>query len=426
MNTVAVVLNRLFGTAPPGDLQRRLHAQSLADPEAFWARAAADVVWTKPFDHVLGKERYDPTCPRWFEGGEISACYNAVDRHVDEGRGSRVAIFYDSPYTNTKLAITYAALKKKVEALAAVLKGCGVRKGDTVLIYMPMIPEAVYAMLATVRLGAVHSVVFGGFAPQELAKRIDDCKPKVLLYGACGFEPNKIIPYRPLVLDALSLSSHTIPHKLVFERPQCPVTPDRSIGESSWNAAVAKAEAQNVSVEPVAVSANDPLYLLYTSGSTGAPKGVVRETGGYLVALKWSMSNVFGVRPGDVYFAASDVGWVVGHSYIVYGPLVHGCSTVLYEGKPIMPNVGAQPFWRLVQEYRIKTLFTAPTAMRAIKREDPNGVATKKFDIGSLQNIFLAGERCDPDTVRHFSTQLGIPIRDNFWQTETGWPITAP
>ncbi|KAI8832030.1 AMP-dependent synthetase and ligase [Chytridium lagenaria] len=398
-------------------LQKSLHADSISNPDAFWGKQAKEIVWDKPYVNVLGKENYDPTCPRWFEGGELSACYNAVDRHVAEGNGSRPAIYYDSPYINTKKTITYADLQVEVEALAAVLKTCGVKKGDTVLIYMPMIPEAIYGMLATVRLGAIHSVVFGGFAAQELAKRIEDCKPKVILYGACGFEPNKLIQYRPLMIEALSLCKHKVPHKLVFERAQCPIQIDAKIGEMSWNHAVQKAKNQGSRVAPVPISSNDPLYLLYTSGSTA---------GGYMVALKWAMSNIHGVKPGDVFFAASDVGWVVGHSYIVYGPFVHGCTTVLYEGKPVMPNVGAEPFWRLVQEYKINGLYTAPTAMRAIKREDPYGHVMKKFNTSSLQNVFLAGERCDPETASHFSSLLRIPIRDNFWQTETGWPIAAP
>ncbi|KAJ3167274.1 hypothetical protein HK101_011793 [Irineochytrium annulatum] len=396
-------------------MQSALHSSSLRDQDSFWSDAARSVSWS-----TAPKTTLDPaspvTSPRWYPDGRISACYNAVDRHVEQGNGERVAIVFDSPFTKGRRDITYAELKEEVETLAGVLRDFG----------MPMVPEAIFGMLATVRLGAVHSVVFGGFAPQEL---VEDCKPKVILYGACGFEPSRIVPYKPLVDAALNMCKHKVPFKLVFERPQCPVVLDHSKGERSLAGELAHwktSRKPGQRVGCVAVGSNDPLYLLYTSGSTGTPKGVVRETGGYLVALRWAMSNIFGMSPSDTFFAASDIGWVVGHSFIVYGPLTLGCTTVLYEGKPIMPGANpAAPFWRMVQQHRINCIFTAPTAMRAIKREDPNLIEARRHDLTTLRNVFLAGERCDPDTAKFFAKELGVPIRDNFWQTETGWPITA-
>ncbi|KAJ3329465.1 hypothetical protein HDU76_007842 [Blyttiomyces sp. JEL0837] len=405
--------------------QQLLNEASLKDPDAFWGEAAKDIVWhTKP-TKTLHLENGSLISPTWFHGGKLSTYYNCVDRHIDEGFGDRVAIYYDSPLTNTKDRITYKQLKERVEILSAVFHNLfGVRKGDTVVIYMPMVPEAIYGMLASARLGAVHSVVFGGFAAPELAKRIDDCKPKVLLYGACGLEPTRIVPYKPFVDEALTICKHRVPHKLVFERRQCRV--NLAAGELSWQITVHKAAMENLAIPPIAsMNAKDPLYLLYTSGSTGTPKGVVRDNGGHAVALRYAMKTVFGVNPGDVFFSGSDIGWVVGHSFIVYGPLLQGCSTVLYEGKPIMPDVGAGAFWRIVEEYKVKALFTAPTAIRAIRREDPNALLNKKYNIKTLKGMFLAGERSDPETVSHFMRALEIPLRDNFWQTETGWPITA-
>ncbi|MDP6705810.1 MAG: propionyl-CoA synthetase [Alphaproteobacteria bacterium] len=387
------------------------------DPEAFWAEAAEDVVWTKRWDKVLD----DSTAPfyRWFAGAETNTCYNAVDRHVEAGRGAQKALVYDSPVTDTKTALTYDELKAEVAGLAGMLVGLGVAMGDRVIIYMPMVLETVVAMLACARIGAVHSVVFGGFAPKELAHRIEDAKPKVILSASCGIEPGRVIAYKPLLDGAIEISNHKPDACVVLQREMetAELVPGR---DHDWNELAAGASPADV----VPVGANDPLYILYTSGTTGIPKGVVRDNGGHLVALKWSMKNIYDIDPGEAYWAASDVGWVVGHSYIVYAPLFHGCTSIVYEGKPVgTPDPGA--FWRVISEHEVAAMFTAPTAFRAIKREDPEGDFVKKYDLAKFRTLFLAGERADPDTVQWAERQLGVPVIDHWWQTETGWPIAA-
>ncbi len=387
-----------------------------SDPEGFWAEAAEAITWNRRWDRVL-----DDTTPpfhRWFTGAEVNTCYNAVDRHVEAGRGDQPALIYDSPVTGTTATLTYADLQDHTARLAGVLGSLGVRKGDRVLIYMPMIPEAAVAMLACARIGAVHSVVFGGFAARELATRIDDALPRVVLAASCGIETARVVEYKPLLDEAIALSTHKPDATVLLQRPQHGAT--LGPGDHDWHEAMAAAKPADC----VPVQATDPLYILYTSGTTGIPKGVVRDNGGHLVALDWSMKNVYGIAPGEVYWAASDIGWVVGHSYIVYAPLIHGCTTVLYEGKPVgTPNAGA--FWRVISDHGVSALFTAPTAFRAIKREDPRGDLIRQFDLSSLRTLFLAGERADPDTVRWAEEKLGVPVIDHWWQTETGWPIVA-
>lgn len=391
--------------------------QSISDPESFWAQAAGDIDWIKQCDRVL-----DDTTPpfyRWFPGGELNACYNAVDRHVANGLGAQVAIIWDSPVTGNKQKITYSQLLAKVANFAGVLKGEGVRKGDTVIIYMPMIPEAAVAMLACARIGAVHSVVFGGFAANELALRIDHARPRVIVCASGAIEGKKVLEYKPLVDKAMALSAHQPEKCIVFQRPEIMAVLNKAY-DRDWQELSARAEPAAC----VAVKATDPHYILYTSGTTGLPKGVVRDTGGHCVALRWSMTNIYGVGPGDVYWAASDVGWVVGHSYIVYAPLLTGCTTVIYEGKPIgTPDAGA--FWRVISEHKVKVMFTAPTAFRAIKREDPKGEFLRRYDLADFKYLFLAGERLDPDTYHWASALLAKPVVDHWWQTETGWPIVA-
>jgi propionyl-CoA synthetase len=380
-----------------------------------WETAGKEIFWYESPTRILDDSA--PPFYRWFPDGVTNACYNALDIHIEEGRGEQLAVIYDSPVTASKSTLTYAELLDRVARFAGVLAAEGIEKGDRVLIYMPMVPEALIAMLACARLGAIHSVVFGGFASNELAVRIDDATPKIIVSASCGVEPTRIVPYKPLLDRAIELAGHKPGRCIILQRQQqlAEMLPTRDL---DWQQAMQNAEAADC----VPVAANDPLYILYTSGTTGQPKGVVRDTGGSIVALKWSMSRIYDVRPGDVYWAASDIGWVVGHSYIVYGPLFNGCTTVIYEGKPVgTPDPGA--FWRVICEYNVKVLFTAPTAFRAIKKEDPTGKYIKDYDLGSLQALFLAGERCDPDTLSWASDQLGVPVIDHWWQTETGWSI---
>ena len=391
--------------------------RSIADPHGFWGEAASAIDWFTPPATVLDSS----AAPfyRWFAGGELNTCFNAVDRHVRDGRGDQAALIYDSPVTGAFTTFTYRQLLDEVARFAGVLSSLGTRAGDRVVIYMPMTPEAVIAMLACARIGAVHSVVFGGFAAHELAIRIDDATPKVVVSTSCGIEVSRVVEYKPILDKALEMSGHTPERCVIVQRPQAraEMTAGRDL---DWHEAMAGAEAAGC----VPVKATDPLYILYTSGTTGKPKGVVRDNGGHAVALRWSMQHIYDAGPGDVYWAASDVGWVVGHSYIVYAPLLTGCTTVLYEGKPVgTPDAGA--FWRMIAEHRIKVLFTAPTAFRAIKKEDPTGAFARKYDLSSLRYLFLAGERLDPETYRWAGELLGIPVIDHWWQTETGWPIAA-
>ncbi len=393
------------------------HRQSIENPEEFWGNAAEGIDWERRWDRVLDDS--NPPLYRWFPGGKLNTCYNAVDRHADGGRGDQAAIIYDSPVTETKRSISYTELRDEVALFAGALAANGVSKSDRVIIYMPMIPEAIVAVLACARIGAVHSVVFGGFAANELATRIDDAKPKLIVSASCGIEPSRIVEYKPLLDQAIDLASHKPGHCIVLQRPQ--VTASLVAGRDvDWNDAVDAAEPH----ECVVVDATDPLYLLYTSGTTGQPKGIVRDNGGHAVALHWSMKSIYNVEPGEVYWAASDIGWVVGHSYIIYGPLLHGNTTVLFEGKPVgTPDAGA--FWRVVAEHRVATMFTAPTAFRAIKQQDPDGDFVDKYDTSCLRALFLAGERCDPDTLHWAENKLDVPVIDHWWQTETGWSIAA-
>jgi propionyl-CoA synthetase len=393
------------------------YRRSLADRTGFWAEAARAIEWDAPWQRVLD----DSQAPlyRWFAGGRLNTCHNALDRHVDGGRGEQLALIYDSPVTGTVRRFSYRELRDAVARFAGALAAHGVGAGDRVLIYMPMVPEAVIAMLASARIGAVHSVVFGGFAPHELAKRIDDAEPVVILSASCGLEGQRVIAYKPLLDAALGLAAHQVRRCIVLARREltAELRPGRDV---DWDAAVAGAEPHGC----VSVAATDPLYILYTSGTTGKPKGVVRDHGGHAVALAYSMHAVYGMRPGEVFWAASDVGWVVGHSYIVYAPLLAGCTSVLYEGKPVgTPDAGA--FWRVIAEHRVNALFTAPTALRAIKKEDPAGALIARHDLSSLRTLFLAGERCDPDTVIWAGERLGVPVIDHWWQTETGWAVAA-
>jgi propionyl-CoA synthetase len=394
-----------------------LFQRSIKDPEGFWGEAAQAIDWDRKWDKVLDDSK--KPFYRWFTGGEMNTCYNALDRHVKGGRADQVAMIYDSPVTSTLQKFTYRELLDQVSRFAGVLKDQGVDKGTTVIIYMPMIPQAVIAMLACARLGAVHSVVFGGFAPHELAIRINDARPKVMITASGAVEGKKLLEYKPLLDKAIEEAEYKPGKCIIFQRQivKAPLIAGRDL---DWDGLMATAKP--VSCTPV--KATDPLYILYTSGTTGKPKGVVRDNGGHAVALRWSMEHIYGVKPGDVYWAASDVGWVVGHSYIVYAPLITGCTTVLYEGKPVgTPDAGA--FWRVISQHKVKVMFTAPTAFRAIKRDDPNGEFVKKYDLSGFKCLFLAGERLDPDTYHWAHTLLKKPVIDHWWQTETGWPITA-
>ena len=395
--------------------------RSMRDPEGFWGEAAEALHWDRRWEHVLDDSKATPEAPfyHWFSGGQLNTCFNAVDRHVDNGRGDQPAIIHDSPVTGGKTVITYAELKDQVARFAGVLRSVGVGKGDRVIVYMPMVPEAAVAMLACARIGAIHSVVFGGFSARELATRIDDAKPKVMVAGSCGIEPSRTVLYKPLLDAAIETATFKPEHCVILQREQGPgeLIPGRDL---DWATAMQAA----VPADCVPVEATDPLYILYTSGTTGQPKGVVRDNGGHAVAMAWSMKNVYGMEPGEVFWAASDVGWVVGHSYIVYAPLIYGCTTIMYEGKPVgTPDAGA--FWRVIEEHGVSVLFTAPTAFRAIKRDDPNAEHLKRYDTSKLRALFLAGERCDPDTLDWAGNILGVPVVDHWWQTETGWAIAA-
>jgi propionyl-CoA synthetase len=394
-----------------------VYRRSLEAPEEFWAEAAAVIDWVEPWDRVLD----DSGAPfyRWFTGGRLNTCHNALDRHVDGGRADQLALIHDSPVTGTTTAFTYRELRDEVARFAGALVAQGVGRGDRVIVYMPMVPEAAIAMLACARLGAVHSVVFGGFAANELASRIEDAEPKVVVSASCGIEPGRIVAYKPLLDAAIDLVDSKPDRCIVLQRPmlEADLGSERDL---DWRDAVSAAEPADC----VPVDATDPLYILYTSGTTGQPKGIVRDNGGHAVALEWTMKNVYDVDPGDVYWAASDVGWVVGHSYIVYAPLFHGCTTVLYEGKPVgTPDAGA--FWRVISEHGVSTLFTAPTAFRAIRQQDPDGALIAAYDLSGFRALFLAGERCDPETLGWAEQKLGVPVIDHWWQTETGWPIAA-
>lgn len=401
----------------PGAKYYAVYKESIENPSAFWGREAENLHWFKKWDKVLDDS--NPPFYRWFVGAEFNTCFNAIDIHVQNGRADQVALIYDSPVTDTVAQYTYGELQTQIAKTAGALKSMGVEKGDTVIIYMPMVPEALMAMFACARLGAIHSVVFGGFAARELAIRIDDAKPKVILSASCGIEVKKVIPYKPLLDEAIRQAANKPDKCLILQRPQAKaeLTPGRDL---DWQETVDRASPADC----VPVQATDPLYILYTSGTTGMPKGVVRDNGGHAVALRWTMKYVYGVEPGEVFWAASDVGWVVGHSYIVYAPLLSGITTVLYEGKPVgTPDPGA--FWRVISQHKVKSLFCAPTAFRAIKREDPKGEYLKKYDLSGFDTLFLAGERLDPDTYYWASNLLGVPVIDHWWQTETGWGITG-
>ena len=394
-----------------------VYSRSLREPEVFWAEAAEAVDWDRRWNKVLDSST--PPFHRWFTGAMVNTCHNALDRHVDAGRGNQVALIYDSPITGAIARFTYTELRDRVALFAGALAQYGVIKGDRVVIYMPMVPEAVIAMLSCARIGAVHSVVFGGFAANELAIRIDDSTPKIVVAGSCGIEPGRIVAYKPLLDAAIELAKHKPDCCIIAQRDE--ERADMKLGRDvDWDEAVAAASPHDC----VPVAATDPLYILYTSGTTGQPKGVVRDNGGHLVARTWSMPNIYGIEPGEVYWAASDVGWVVGHSYIVYAPLFNGSTTVLFEGKPVgTPDAGV--FWRVIADHGVKALFTAPTAFRAIKKEDPDGTFIENYELSRLETLFLAGERADPDTIKWAESNLGIPVFDHWWQTETGWSIAA-
>jgi propionyl-CoA synthetase len=394
-----------------------LHERSLKDPDGFWGDAAEAIDWYRRWDRICDDSR--APFYRWFDGAEVNTCYNALDRHVAGSRAEQPALIYDSPVTATVRTLTFRELLDTVAEFAGALARLGVSKGDRVLIYMPMIPEAVIAMLAVARLGAIHSVVFGGFASRELATRIDDARPTLVVTASCGVEPGRTVPYKPLLDAAIQMSQHKPSRCIVYQRPMAAA--ELIAGRDlEWHEAISGVQRHDC----VPVAATDPLYILYTSGTTGQPKGIVRDNGGHLVALDWTMKNVYGVEPGEVFWAASDIGWVVGHSYIVYGPLVHGCTTVLFEGKPVgTPDAGV--YWRVASQHGVVCLFTAPTAFRAIKRDDPKGSLVTGYDLSALRTLFLAGERTDPDTLAWAEDRLKVPVIDHWWQTETGWPICA-
>ncbi|MFZ1982768.1 MAG: AMP-binding protein, partial [Desulfatitalea sp.] len=399
------------------NLYEEAYRSSIDNPESFWGEVAEECHWYQKWEKVL--DFSNPPFSRWFKGGMVNTCYNALDLHITRGRGDKVALIYDSPVSDTIRYYTYHELRDQVALFAGALAAQGVAKGDRVIIYMPMIPEAAIAMLACARIGAIHSVVFGGFAPNELATRINDAKPKVIVSASCGIEVKRVIAYKPLLDQAIALAKSPPEHCIIVQRPMAAATmlADRDL---DWAEVMAKATPHDC----VPVLATDPLYILYTSGTTGQPKGVVRDNGGHLVALKWSMKAIYNVAEDDVWWAASDVGWVVGHSYIVYAPLFKGCTKVLYEGKPVgTPDAGA--FWRVIAQHKVTAMFTAPTAYRAIKREDPGGERVKKYDLSSFRTLFLAGERSDPDTIQWSEKHLKVPVIDHWWQTETGWAIAA-
>lgn len=397
---------------------RQSHERSIAEPSAFWAEQAGRVAWYRAPQDIL--QALPDGSHRWFADGRLNTCYLALDRQIELGRGNQAALIYDSPVTNTQQRFSYLELRDEVARLAGALRALGVEKGDGVIIYMPMVPQAAMAMLACARLGAVHSVVFGGFAPHELALRIDDARPKLVLTASCGLEFERVIEYKPLVDKALELASHKPAHVLVLQRPQA-MAELQAARDLDWRETLAHAQP----ADPVEVASGDPLYIMYTSGTTGKPKGIVRDNGGHAVALSYALPTIFGLQPGDVWWGVSDVGWVVGHSLIVYGPLMNGCTTVFYEGKPVRtPDAGS--YWRVIEEHRVNSLFCAPTAIRAIRKEDPRGELLKRYDLSSLRHLFLAGEKLDSSTQHWLEELTGKPVHDHWWQTETGWPVTAP
>ena len=400
---------------------QEIYNQWKSDPESYWTELAKKIDWETPFEQTF--EPNQGVYGRWFSGAKCNTCYNTVDRHANGARADQLALIYDSPVTGKKQTFTYLELKQEIEALAAVLKDNGVGKGDRVIIYMPMVPQAVFSMLACARIGAIHSVVFGGFAANELAVRIDDAQPKVIISASCGIEPNRVVPYKPMLDEAIETANKK-PQKCIIlqrEQKQATLIEGRDL-DYNQHVSLAKSSGRTIPCEPV--DATDPLYILYTSGTTGQPKGVVRDNGGHMVALAWTMGAIYDTQPGDVYWAASDVGWVVGHSYIVYAPLLIGATTIVFEGKPV-GTPDASTFWRIISEYNVKVLFTAPTAFRAIKKEDPDGKFIDQYDLSSLESLFLAGERADPDTIKWAEQQLEIPVIDHWWQTETGWAIAG-
>ena len=396
---------------------KKIYDSSISNPEKFWKEISNDIFWFKKPTKILNKS--NPPFYKWFEDGVTNTCYNALDYHIDQGRGDKVALIYDSPIAGNKAKFSFKDLKNKVSKFAGALVNQGIKKGDRVIIYMPMIPEAVIAMLACGRIGAIHSVVFGGFASNELASRIDDSNAKILITASCGFEPGRTVEYRPLVDGALKLAKHKVEKVIFYQRKDHEVKLNAPL-EISWNEALTNAK----DTDCVEMGSNEYAYILYTSGTTGIPKGIVRDIGGHIVALKWTMKNIYNINADDVWWSASDIGWIVGHSYIVYAPLFKGCTTVLFEGKPVgTPDAGA--FWKIISEYKVKSLFTAPTAFRAIKKEDPDGKFFSKYDLSSFESLFLAGERADPDTIKWAENLLNVPVIDHWWQTETSWAISS-